>query len=240
MKTLAILIVGAIVAGLIELVLAVLFEDRARRIYGRARRYWWWLRSRFDVEQLHHAREQFHVGSWKVSSVVVEGDPAHPMTPSQVTCRLDPTTLALPPDLEKRRQNIFAQQDKIAKANGLPEYFNGPMIALTDVRRSRTPGREDTLLHLVCQATDYYTFLATTLSLDEITDTETGPTVRQKYLRSSQYDEPVPFLATSLGVNLALVTKDGYLMLVRRGGCRRVYLPRPLGSADLRSRQSLP
>lgn len=217
MKSLAVFVIGAITGGLIELVLAVLFEEWARQVYGRARRHWWWLRSRFGAEQHHHARELFHVGSWTVSCVVVEGDAAHPMNPSQVSCRLDSTALILPPDLEERRTRILEQQKKIEKAKGLPEYFNGPMVALTRFERSRTPGREDSLLHLVCQLTDYYTFLATSISLDEVIDGEAGSTVRQKYLRSTNYDEPVSFLATSLGVNLALITKDGYLMLVRRG-----------------------
>jgi hypothetical protein len=58
------------------------------------------------------------------------------------------------------------------------------------------------------------------MSLDKIVPgikTHEPITVHEKYLFGTDYISPVSHIATSFGVNLAVTTKDGYLVITQRG-----------------------
>jgi hypothetical protein len=74
----------------------------------------------------------------------------------------------------------------------------------------REPVHEDMTLDLWFRPSDYYTFLATNVSLKE-------PTLREKYLSAVDWYEPVPYFSHSFGISLAVVTADGYTLFTRRG-----------------------
>jgi hypothetical protein len=74
----------------------------------------------------------------------------------------------------------------------------------------REPVNEDMTLDLWFQPSDYYTFLATNMSLNE-------PTLRETYLTDVDWSEVVPYFSHSFGVFLAVVTSDGYTVFTQRG-----------------------
>ena len=63
---------------------------------------------------------------------------------------------------------------------------------------------------------DYYTFLATAMSLDEKTVADKDTTIRDKYLHHVAYDKPVPEFASAFAVQMTLVTSDGYIVVSTR------------------------
>jgi len=65
-------------------------------------------------------------------------------------------------------------------------------------------------LDLWFRPSDYYTFLATNMSLNE-------PALRGKYLADVDWSEAVPYFSHSFGVSLAVVTSDGYTVFTQRG-----------------------
>jgi hypothetical protein len=65
-------------------------------------------------------------------------------------------------------------------------------------------------LDLWFRPSDYYTFLATNMSLKM-------PELREKYLSDVDWNETVPHFSHSFGVSLAIVTSDGYTLFTQRG-----------------------
>jgi hypothetical protein len=74
----------------------------------------------------------------------------------------------------------------------------------------REATHENMTLDLWFRPSDYYTFLATNMSLKE-------PALRETYLASVDWYEPVPFFSHSFGISLAVVTADGYTLFTQRG-----------------------
>jgi hypothetical protein len=208
----------AVLGAFIQLLLALIFEQSARRWYSRIKRRWWWLRSRFLPDRPTYSQSEFRIENWTVNCIVLEGTPKKPFALGQITCDFNPTPTRLPSDLAKILERVYKRERSIAEKRGLPQFYNGPMVSFVEFSRSRTPGFEDALLHLKFQLTDFYTFLATTVNLYE--RVESGDhyvTMREKYLAGSDFTKPCPYIATSFGVNLAVVTKDDYLIIGRRG-----------------------
>jgi hypothetical protein len=65
-------------------------------------------------------------------------------------------------------------------------------------------------LDLWFRSSDYYTFLATNMSLNE-------PAMREKYLADVDWSEAIPYFSNSFGVSLTVVTSDGYTVFTQRG-----------------------
>jgi hypothetical protein len=220
-ESIIIFLAGGVTGAFLELGISVVFEDYVRSLYKRIRRKYLWFLSRFQDVEFLYDRELFQIGKWKANCIVLEGTSSEPYRIGNIVCRLDQALLQLPDDLQHLRSEIDAQQIKIKEQKGFANFFNGPMVAFTDYSYSRTVANEDALLFLRFKLTDYYSFLATAMSLNKtlpasnISDLST--TVRDKYLRGTDYKSPVPFIATSFGINLCVITKDGYLILAKRG-----------------------
>lgn len=65
-------------------------------------------------------------------------------------------------------------------------------------------------LDLWFRPSDYYTFLATNMSLNE-------PEMREKYLADVDWSESIPYFSNSFGISLPVVTSDGYTVFTQRG-----------------------
>ncbi|HEY7225229.1 MAG TPA: hypothetical protein VH561_16780 [Micromonosporaceae bacterium] len=211
-------VLGAIFSGAIQLVLAIVFEANMRRAYrrirGRVLSVVAALRGAADIYGL----EYFRVGGVRVNCIVLEGTASTAFLSDALVGNLRNDPIRLPDDLRKRYDDVTRQQAKIARRTGHPTFTNGPMVSLEGWSRGRTLEAEDALLTLRFRMTDYYTFLATAMSLDNRIDSPGGPiTIRDKYLGGRGYRSPNPLIATSFGVNLALVTHDRYTFLSRRG-----------------------
>ena len=153
-----------------------------------------------------------------MNCVVLEGVAHESFEPGNISARLSTSSVLLSPDLTSLVAATTQQQKDIATAKGHATFFNGPMVALEGWTRSRTPIDEKDMLSLRFLRTDYYTFLSTAMSLNQSIDTDDGPaTLRDLHLASRDYRSPNPQIATSFGVNLALITADRFTMLGRRG-----------------------
>ncbi len=166
-----------------------------------------WLVSRFGPTELDGRSQRFRLGDTPIDCSILEGSPSESIPTDMIRCYLSQEKLELPEDLAQLRARIEQEQERIKSADGEPCFFNGPMVALEGYSRGRTPGTEEQHLALHFIKTDYYTFLATAMSLDQPSSSElTAGTVREKYLASPDYTRPVPLLATSFGVNMTVVT----------------------------------
>lgn len=97
--------------------------------------------------------------------------------------------------------------------------WNGIRYNLDGFSLDRTPLEENLSLQLRFRPTDYFTFLATNMSLDaETKDDGKVISFREKYLSGADWQKPVRFFSNSFGVNLAVVTSDSYIVLTRRSG----------------------
>ena len=217
-KDIFIFLGGSAVGGFIELVTAIIFEDTARKFFNRTKRQYLSLYSKFKSVSQPSYHDFFSIGKWKVNCMVLEGSVDKPYLSGSISCKLDLTPLDLPEDLRQIRNRVAQEQKNHAEQHGYPLFYNGPMVSLQSFSFTRTPSAEDPLLFLKFKITDYYTFLATALSLNENVTEATGKhvTIREKYLSNMNYNDPIPFIATSFGINLAIITKDDFLFYVNR------------------------
>jgi hypothetical protein len=217
-KSTLVFLLGAVVGGFIQLVLAIVFEPTFRRIYRRSRGKLAFIVTALRTREGWVDNEIYNVGGSRVPCVILEGSPSEAVRPGNLTAVLAEQPLVLPDDLASLVSSLRRRQEQIAAVRGQPTYFNGPMVALEGWSRGRTRELEDTVLALRFVPTDYYTFLATAMSLNELIDLDSGPaTVRDVYVSGRDYRNPNPVIATSFGINIALVTSDHFLILVRRG-----------------------
>mgnify|MGYP007135457422 CR=1 FL=1 len=93
---------------------------------------------------------------------------------------------------------------------GLSSFWNGQIYALDRFVIGRESTNEDMTLDLWFRPSDYYTFLATNMSLNE-------PEMREKYLADVDWSEAIPHFSNSFGISLTVVTSDGYTVFTQRG-----------------------
>ncbi len=152
--------------------------------------------------------DQLSFGSLQTTWVVVDGDGTCKYHPRNIRTYFDPHAQELPADLFERRNQI----EKLHVSNrqqGLPFQWNGERYSLDRFILSRDGNEEDLALDLWFKPSDYYTFLATNMALDDAT-------LREKYLRETDWNQPVPFFSNSFGVYLLVVTSDHFTLLSQR------------------------
>jgi len=158
----------------------------------------------------------FSIGTYDTSWVVIDGDGEMTYTPDTITCKVDNGQTEYPAEIKQLRESIELQE-RGNKEKGLSYRWNGPEYGLYRYAIVRTIPYEYMQVTFVFRHTDYYMFQATQLSLDlNLAEPPATLTLRQKYLRGDVVSQPVPFLASSFGVVLAVITKDRKLILSRR------------------------
>jgi hypothetical protein len=186
------------------------------------RKFVYWFRgviSRFRSHENHELiQDDFRLGKWIARWVVVEGSSSDPYTPDNVVCQLDPRPLQLPEDRLKKKLEIEREQAHIKKITGHEKYHNGPTVALEGIGRGQIGPTEEPFLVLRLRPSDYYNFLATSISLNDVVlpTNKNKITVRDKYLRNQSFKSPMPEFAAALSVNLSLITSDGYILATKR------------------------
>jgi hypothetical protein len=160
-------------------------------------------------ERRDMAPSYFSFGKLQTTEVVLDGDGTGVYLPQHIRSHYIPVAEALPEELQARKAHI-QQEQEVRRANGDPYQWNGERYSLSKFNISRDPMHEDMTLDLWFRPSDYYTFLATSMSLQE-------PEMRAKYLADVEWDEAVPLFSHSFGAYLTLVTADGYTILVQRG-----------------------
>lgn len=225
MGNVLIFILGALFGGIISIVtkgvfglaMKVVLEDALQQRYKRILRKVRFVKLKLTESEKLLEKEFFHIGKWHCQSLVIHGVSTDPYGHGQIICQLNDRTLQLPPEVGKIRSRVEREQAAVAKKHGLPQFFNGPMVAFSDYSFSSLAGSEDPLLFLKFKPTDYYTYLSTAMSLD--TTVSVGgfqTTLRDRYLRGSDLARPVTIFATSFCVDLSLVTSDGFLAIAKR------------------------
>lgn len=98
------------------------------------------------------------------------------------------------------------------------KIWNGKRYYLRSFNITREYDEEQPKLIFSFGPSEYLNFLATSLSLDrEIEFEGKNTTLRKLYLENyDPWGAPIPFLAHSFGINLAVITSDNYLLLAQR------------------------
>ncbi|GIK43222.1 MAG: hypothetical protein BroJett011_70550 [Chloroflexota bacterium] len=209
------LLIGAILG-----VIATRLLDKPIERHQRAFNYW--LRGMIakfrKINVISVAQDEFRIGKWHVGWIIIEGSSSAPYIPNNIFCRVDPRPLVLPPDRQQKKDSIEEVQAQLEKANQRREFHNGATVALAGVERGQIGYTEEPFLVLRLHPSDYYTFLATAMSLDEVILTDQGKTttVRDKYLRNLNYRYPIPEFASAISINLSLITSDGFIVVSKR------------------------
>ena len=151
----------------------------------------------------------FSFGALKTTWKTLDGDGSSIYLPQHIRSHYIPFAEELPEELQVRRDQIQQEQEQ-NREQGVPFYWNGQIYALDRFVIGREPTNEDMTLDLWFRPSEYYTFLATNMSLKE-------PALREKYLADVDWSEAVPYFSHSFGVSLAVVTSDGYTVFTQRG-----------------------
>lgn len=150
----------------------------------------------------------FHFGNKDSKWLIVDGDGEDVYSAKNVFTYFDKDAIQLPPDLLERKQRIEKEQKENRK-KGLPYHFNGENYKFDKFSNNRFSTDETLELHLWFRPSDYYTFLATDMALDE-------KEMREKYFPEDQWTQPSKYFANSFGVNLVVITKDEHIVLTKR------------------------
>jgi DNA-binding XRE family transcriptional regulator len=150
----------------------------------------------------------FSFGKIKTTGLVLEGDGASVYLPQHIRTHYVPVPKELPEELQAKRNQIQKEQEQ-KKEQGLPFFWNGEIYSLDRFVISREPIKEGMTLDLWFRPSDYYTFQATNMSLDD-------PSLREKYLKDVDWYETIPHFSHSFGISLVVITSDGYTLLTQR------------------------
>src|SRR5215469_8743911 len=131
----------------------------------------------------------FSFGALKTTWKTLDGDGNSIYLPQHIRSHYIPFAEELPEELQVRRNHIQQEQEQ-KRAHGFPSFWNGQIYALERFVIGREPTNEDMTLDLWFRPSDYYTFLATNMSLKE-------PTLREKYLSDVEWYEPIPHFSHS-------------------------------------------
>jgi len=153
--------------------------------------------------------ECFSFGKLKTTWKTLDGDGRSLYLPQHIRSHYIPFAQELPEELQVRRDHIQQEQEQ-KREQGFPFFWNGQIYALDRFVIGREPTNEDMTLDVWFRPSDYYTFLATNMSLKE-------PELREKYLADVDWSEAIPYFSNSFGVSLTVVTSDGYTVFTQRG-----------------------
>lgn len=159
----------------------------------------------------------FSFGRIKTTSLVLDGDGEEVYLPANIHTHYDPQPATFFDEvLAAKRKVQWEQEEK--KRNGEPFQWNGNKYHLSRISISREPLREQMVLGLWFKPRDHYTGLATRRCLDD-------PAFRQKYVPDAEHDWSVPVagMSMSMGVDLMVVSLDGYVFLTQRGTHQSVH-----------------
>ena len=205
--------IGYFISGFIGVVIGVLFDEPLHSI---KRKVCHWSIYLFKKKEKILPPMEFELGSLKTSYIVIDGNGRFEYTPQTLTCRYEDRPISLPPEIIQLRKKIEKEENE-RKAQGLYPKWNGPLYALERYAISRTTKDENMELTLSLRPTDHFTFRATVLSLDTLlTDSSGKFTLRERYLENHYPSESIPFLATGIGINVAIITEDEKILFAER------------------------
>ncbi len=225
MSALLSLLVGAVLGAFVGLLAAVYLQDRWKESIDRRRR----LRRSRAITRSWVEDGPIAIAGILTSVYLVEGDGHLVIEPQNVRVNVRSARAELPAVISARRDKIARKLAASTRSNEriVSPWNSANMIALTAYRISRTAEREDSVLQLDTCLSDYATFAATVLHLDDEIDISPAggkrsvTTLRQKFFPSDMaiiesVRRPLPFLANGVGITLLAFTDDDKVLLTHR------------------------
>lgn len=197
-----------LISALVGLVLGVTLEDPLTRLRDSILHKYKLLvtkrKRRLDTSGL------FTFGTIKSAWMVVDGNGEDEYTPKSLITHFDNKFVILPDELQDRKKAI-AKEEEAKRKKGQPFHFNGENYKLEKFSINRVSTDEDLELQLWFRASDYYTFQATDMALDD-------EELRKKYIDETKWQYPAKYFANSFGVNVIVITDDNYAIFTKRSG----------------------
>lgn len=148
----------------------------------------------------------FYFGSLQTPWRILDGDGEAVYQPKTVETSFTTRPLVLPEDLRNKKKTIEHARSQKGTSSII---FNGDRYRLDSFTIKRDSTEEDLDIQLHFGASDYFTFLATNMTLGE-------KDVYEKYIGAHDWQSPVPYFSNSFGISLCVITKDNYLFFVKR------------------------
>lgn len=156
----------------------------------------------------------FSFGKLKTTSLVLDGDGVEPYLPENIRTHYDPMPATFFEEIMQAKRQMQQEQEE-KQQRGEPYQWNGEKYHLSRIVISREPVHESMTLGLWFKPRDHYTGLATRRCLD-------NPDFRKKYV-PDDWSTPVIGMSCSMGVDLVVVSSDGYTLLTQRGQHQSVH-----------------
>ncbi|MEV8607243.1 hypothetical protein AB0383_04660 [Amycolatopsis sp. NPDC051373] len=174
-------------------------------------------------ESYHHARRRsrekavfpgFSIGPLSTGVQLLEGNGEREIAESDVHVLVTPRAVSVPPIVEHMRIKLAKEYEG---RNETWRQYNSPSprYAVHDFVVNRRGHEELPEVTIHFTYSDYLTFLATQ-QLDE--PLPGGDTLRSLYLDGRDPQDTPDFMRSSFGLNVAVVTADGWLVVARRSG----------------------
>lgn len=157
---------------------------------------------------------EFRLGPLHTPFHILEGDGEIDIREDMVRVIVDHVDVELPEELSEWRAEIHAEQEKNKKM-GARYLWNGLNYAVSDLIISRHGIDETPEVSVRFKYSDYYTFLATQQLDRKFRD---GTTPRSRYIEPNDVWNVPDFMRCSFGLNMAVVTSDGQLVVSLRSG----------------------
>ena len=220
------LLIGAVLGAFVSLLAAVYLQDRWKESSDRWRRL---RRSRAITKSWVDEDGPITIAGNPTSVYLVEGDGRLVIEPKNIRIDIRSTRAELPVVVSAAREKLVRQLAASVRSDKhmVSSWNSTNMVALTRYRITRTAEREDSALHLDACLSDYATFAATVLRLDEEVnissshDERASTTLRRAFFPTTaaiveSIRRPLPFLANGVGIALLAFTDDDKVLLAHR------------------------
>lgn len=156
----------------------------------------------------------FSFGRLKTTLMVLDGDGTEAYLPANIRTHYDSRPAVFFDEVMQAKRQIQQEQEE-KQQKGEPYQWNGEKYHLSRIVISREPVHESMTLGLWCKPRDHYTGLATRRCLDD-------PDFRKKYV-PDDWSTPVVGMSCSLGVDITVISSNGYVLLTQRGQHQSVH-----------------
>lgn len=171
--------------------------------------------ARGEKDMFEKMDRHFMFGNIKTTIEALDGTGMEAYKPENITTHYDPEPATFFAEIVEAKREIEQEQEE-KRLSGQPSQWNGEKYHLSGVVISREPVHEDMTLGLWFKPRDHYTGLATRRCLDR-------PEFRKKYLEENDWYTPVVGMSMSMGVNLTVISSDGFAFLTQRGANQSVH-----------------
>lgn len=163
------------------------------------------------------SEKEFVLCNKKTTWIVLDGNGKYEYKIENIVTHYNSMQIELPETIKNIKTEIMRVQEERRKTGNKPYYWNGRIYYVERFRIGRTPLEENMHLVIWFRPSDYYTFLATNMSLDKNFKTNDKYfTLREKYLKDVDWTKPIKYFSSSFGIDIAIITSDDFLIVTER------------------------